>query len=84
MQIIDVVLLAQLLNAAPICIRNGKPLTVPGANVDINRTEIVVLLVAGRSAARHLHIQLNGVHAQDHMAHVAQHVRCRDDPGKCW
>lgn len=48
-QIVDVVLFAQRLNATPIRVGHGKPFTIARPNVDVDRTEIVVLLVAGCS-----------------------------------
>lgn len=31
----------------------------------------------------HLHVELNGVHAENDVADVAEHVAGRDDPGEC-
>lgn len=70
MQIVDVVLFAQLLNTTPVCIRYGKPFTIARADVYVDGTEIVVLLMAGCSAARYFHVQLNGVHAEYDVAHM--------------
>lgn len=69
-QIVNVVLFAQLLHATPVRVRHGKPFTIAGADVYVNGTEIVVLLMAGRSTARHFHVQLNGVHAEYHVSHM--------------
>lgn len=83
-QVVDVVLLAQLLNATPIRVGSSEPFAVSRTDINVYRTEVVVFLVARRPTARHLHVQLHRVHAQDHMAHVAQHIRSRHDPGEGW
>lgn len=82
MQVIDVVLLAELLDAAPVRVRRGKPLAVARSDVNVDRAEVVVLLVARRSTVRDLHVELHGVHAEDHVTDVGEHVRCRDDAGE--
>lgn len=73
-QIIYVVLLTQLLDATPICVGRRKPLAVTWADVDVDGAEVVVLLVARRSTVGHFHVKLNGVHAEDHVADVREHV----------
>lgn len=45
MKIVEAVTVAQGLDAAPVRVRNRKPFTVPGPDVDVDRTEVVVLLV---------------------------------------
>lgn len=76
-QVVEVVLLAEGLDAAPVGVGHGEPLAVAGPDVDVDRAEVVVLLVAGRPRAGHFHVQLHGVHAQDDVADVRQHVRGR-------
>lgn len=54
MQVVDLVLLAQGADGAPVGIRNRKPLAVTGADIDVDGAEVVVFLVAGGSAAGNL------------------------------
>ena len=58
----------------PVLVVDSEPLAVPGANVDVDGAEVVVLLVAGSPGPRHLHVQLHGVHAQDGVPNVRQEV----------
>lgn len=69
-QVIDVVLFAELLNASPVRVGRGKPLAVTGTDVDVDRAEVVVLLMARSSTVGDLHVQLHGVHAEDHVTDV--------------
>lgn len=77
MQVIDIVLLAQRLYATPIRIRHSEPLTITRTNIDVDGTEVIVLLVTGCSRAGHLHVQLNRVHAENDVANVRQHIAGR-------
>jgi len=38
-------LFTELLYCSPVALRNGEPLTVSGSNVNIHRTETIILLV---------------------------------------
>lgn len=93
-------LLTECVDGLPIVLMDSKPLTVTRSDVDVDWTEVVVLLmtwwgaqterclsrvplscdwVVRRTltwcaAARHLHVELHGVHAQDGVTDVAQHV----------
>lgn len=69
-QIIDVIFLTQLLNASPIRIGRSKPFTIAWANVDVNRAEIVVFLMTGRSCVGHFHVELNRIHPENHMTNM--------------
>ena len=70
MQIINLVLLTQLLQGTPILVGDTEPLGVAGPDVHVDGGKVVVLLVAGGARPRHLHVQLDGVHAEDLMSHV--------------
>lgn len=56
-QIVNVVPLTQTIHYTPVCIWHCKPLTVSGSNIDIDRTKVIVLLVAWCSAPRYLYTQ---------------------------
>ena len=62
---------------SPVLVMHGKPLAVSRADVDVERAEVIVLLVARGPGARHLHVQLHRVHAQYRVANVGQEVRLR-------
>ena len=49
MQVVDVVLDAELLQRAPVFVGHAEPLRVAGADVDVDGGKVVVLLVAGGS-----------------------------------
>ena len=55
MQVVDVVLDAELLQRAPVFVGHAEPLRVAGADVDVDGGKVVVLLVAGGSWPGHLH-----------------------------
>lgn len=82
MQVVDVVFLTELLDASPVRVGRGEPFAVTGTNVNVDRTEVVVLLVARSSTVGDFHVQLNGVHSEDHVTDVRQHVGCGHDAGK--
>ena len=50
--------LALLLHGAPVLVRDPEPLRVPGADVDVHRAKVVVLLVTRRSGSGNLKIML--------------------------
>ena len=70
MQIINLVLLTQLLQGAPILVGDTEPLGVAGPDVHVDGGKVVVLLVARRAGSRHFHVELDCVHAEDLVAHV--------------
>ena len=70
MQVINLVLLTQLLQGTPILVGDTEPLGVAGPDVHVDGGKVVVLLVAGGAGPRDLHVQLDGVHAEDLVAHV--------------
>lgn len=70
-------LLTELVEDTPVSVVNRKPLTIPRANVDVDRAEVVVLLVSWGSGPRHLHVQLHRVHAHNSVPNVGQEVRLR-------
>lgn len=74
MQVIDIVFLAERLNATPVCVGHGKPLTITRTDVDIYRTEIIIFLMSGCPWAGHLHVQLYRIHTQNHVTDVRQHI----------
>ena len=39
------ILFTEVIDGSPVWLRHGKPLAVPGPDVDIHRAEVVVLLV---------------------------------------
>lgn len=53
-QVVDLVLLAEGADGAPVGVRNGEPLAVAGADVDVYRAEVVVLLVSWSPTAGNL------------------------------
>ena len=53
-QVVHTVLLAELLQGAPVLVGHSEPLAVPGADVDVDSCKVVVLLVAGGPGSRHL------------------------------
>lgn len=57
------ILVAESVEHAPIRLGHTVPLAFAGAHVDVDGARVVVLLVAGRAAARHFHVQLNAVHS---------------------
>lgn len=50
-EVVDLVLLTEGANGAPVGVWYCKPLAVSRANVDVYRAEVVVLLMAGSSAS---------------------------------
>ena len=56
-QKVDVVALAEPLHQRPVLLGHAEPLAVAGPHVQVERAEVVVLLVAGRAAAGHLKLQ---------------------------
>ena len=65
MQVVDVVLLTETLERAPVFVRHAEPLRIPRTNIDVDGAEVVVLLMSGSSRARDFHVKLYCVHAQD-------------------
>ena len=59
---VHAVLFTQCLHDAPIFVGHGKPFAIARTNIDVNRTEVIVLLMARRPRARHFHVQLYTVH----------------------
>jgi hypothetical protein len=57
MQIVNVVPLTKTIHYTPISIWYCKPFAVSGANIDIDRTKVIVLLVPWCPAARYLYTQ---------------------------
>ena len=53
-QVVHVVLLAELLQGPPILVRYAEPLGVAGPDVQVDGSEVVVLLVPGRPGLGHL------------------------------
>jgi hypothetical protein len=53
-EVVHLVLLAELLEGAPVGVRHPEPLRVPGPDIDVNGRKVVVLLVAGGSRPGHL------------------------------
>lgn len=74
-----VLLLAEVAHHSPVRLGHSEPLAVPGPDVDVDGAEVVVLLVARDPAPRHLHVELDRVHAQDGVTHVAEQVAGGDD-----
>lgn len=91
------VLFTEVIDDAPVGLGHSEPFTVARTNVDVDRAEVVVLLVTwdklgllkalgGQQNIRvcpgstwspapwHLHVQLDGVHAQNGVAQMAQQV----------
>ena len=68
------VLFTERVHDAPVLGRHAEPFAIARADVDVNGAEVVVLLVAGRSRARHFHVQLNAVHTEDGVADVREEV----------
>lgn len=81
-QIIDVIFVTLCMNPTPIGIGHSKPLTVTWPNVDVDGTEVVILLMPRCPTTRHLHIQLHRIHAQNHMTNMRQHIGSTHDPCK--
>lgn len=73
-QVVDLVLLAQRADGAPVRVGHREPLAIARADVDVNRAEVVVLLVPWSPAPRHFHVQLDRVHAQNHVPYMREHV----------
>lgn len=57
-------LFTQLVKDAPIAIVDTEPLAVARADVDVDRAEVVILLVTWGPRTLNLHVQLGGVHSQ--------------------
>lgn len=54
MQVTDAVALAKRGYHAPVCVRYCKPLAIAWSDIDVDRTKIIVLLVAGSSTTWYL------------------------------
>ena len=54
MEVVDVLLLAHLLERAPVLVRYPEPLGVPGPDVHVDGGEVVVLLVPRGPRPRNL------------------------------
>lgn len=75
-------LFTQVIDDSPIGVRYREPLAISRPNVDIDRAEVVILLMSRGSRTRHFHIQLHRVHTQDHVTYMGEHVACGYDAGK--
>lgn len=84
MQVVDVVLLAERLDAAPVRVGRREPLAVARPDVDVDGAEVVVLLMSRRPAVGHLHVKLHGVHPEDHVTDVGEHVGSGHDADEGW
>ena len=58
----------------PVLIVDSKPLTVARTNIDVDRAEIIVLLVSGGAGSGNLHVQLHRVHSENGVADVGEEV----------
>ena len=58
----------------PVFVVDGKPLAVTWANIDVDRAEIVVLLMSGGARSGNLHVQLHRVHSENGVANVREKV----------
>ena len=57
-QVVHLVELALLLERPPVLVRDTEPLAVPGADVDVDSREVVVLLVSGCSGSGNLTLKI--------------------------
>ena len=53
-EVVHTVLLAELLEGAPVLVGHTEPLAVPGPDVDVDRREVVVLLMTRRPRSGNL------------------------------
>ena len=61
----------------PVLVVDSKPLTVAWTNIDVDRAEIIVLLVSRGAGSWHLHVQLHRVHSKNGVANVREKVTLR-------
>lgn len=81
-QALQYLLFAHPLDYTPVFVGHSKPLAISGSNVDIDRTEVVVLLVTRCAAAGHFHVELDCVHSENDVPHMTEHVARRHHSGK--
>ena len=62
---------------SPVPVVDSEPFTVPGSNVNVDRTEVVVFLMAWCTSSRHLHVELDRVHTEDGVTDVGEKVTLR-------
>jgi len=83
-KVVDFVLITHLLQSTPVLVRNSKPLAITGPDVDVYETEIIVFLVGWNTSAGNFHVEFNGVHPDDVMTQVTQHISGMDCPCPRW
>ena len=84
LQVVHSVFLAQVVQGAPVVLRHAKPLTVSWADVEVDRAEVVLLLVGHRPGAGNLHRHPDRVHPDQLVAQVGEHVAGRHDSRPMW
>ena len=62
MEVVHTVLLAELLEGAPVLVGHTEPLAVPGPDVDVDGREVVVLLMAGSPGSGNLNTSSQSSH----------------------
>ena len=62
------------LNVSPVLLVSAEPLGVVWSDVDVDGGHVEVFLVSGSARAEHLHVELNRVHAQNVVTHLAEGV----------
>lgn len=72
-------LFTKILDGSPVSVGNTKPFTIAGPDINVDGTEVVVLLMARCAASGDLHVQLDRVHTQDDVTDMRQHVTGRYD-----
>ena len=84
LKVVHRVLLAEVVQGAPVVLWHPKPFAVTRADVQVDGAEVVLLLVRHGSGAGDLHRHPDGVHPNQLVTKVGEHVSSRHYSGPMW
>ena len=84
LKVVDCVLLTEVVQGAPVVLWHPKPFAVTRADVQVDGAEVVLLLVRHGPGAGNLHRHPDGVHPDQLVAKVGEHVASRYHSRPMW